>query len=58
MALVNSYSSVHDVRNVPICLFDGKPCDGVWVLGAPGCSIDFFGPVKGKGKNVSTFWEG
>ncbi len=38
------------VRDAPICPFDGKPCDGVPVLGAPACSVDFFGAVEGKSK--------
>ena len=47
---LSSGSSVHDVRGVPVYPYDGKPCDGVWVLGAPACSIDFFGIAKGKNK--------
>ena len=50
MVGLGSGSFVDDVRNVPICPCDGKPCDGVWVLGAPACFIDSFGFVKGKGK--------
>jgi hypothetical protein len=47
---LNNGSSGGDVRNFPVCPCDGKPCDGVWVLGAPACFTDSFGAVKGKGK--------
>jgi hypothetical protein len=40
---------------VPTCPFDGKLCDGVWVLGAPACFTDFFGVIEGKGKTCPRF---
>ena len=50
---LNSDISGHQCRDVPTCLFDGKPCDGVWLFGAPACFVDSFGVVKGKSKTCS-----
>lgn len=44
-------------NEVLLCPFDGKPCDGVWILGAPSCSISYFGFVKGKGRTCPRFKE-
>jgi hypothetical protein len=38
----------------PICPYDGKVCDGVWVMGALSCSIIEFGSiVKGGGMHIA-----
>jgi hypothetical protein len=47
---LNSGSSARDDRDACICPFDGKPCDGVWLLGAPACDVSYFGVVKGENR--------
>lgn len=43
-----------NLRPEAICPYDGKVCDGVWVMGAPSCSMIEFGSiVKGGGEHVA-----
>ena len=48
--MLESGVAIAMISEKPLCPCDGKPCDGILVLGAPACFTDSFGVVKGKGK--------